>query len=270
MKKAAFMSIMICSILFSFTACVNVNASNGFLGKNIRGNGIRKEQDRGKMDFNAINTRGSIDVIISDITDAPVKVSGDENLIEYIETNVTNGVLNIQFKDNEYASYSSRIGLKVTVPNNGLINSIHASGSSDVKTEGVVTAENISIVCKGSSDFNGKIKAVKCEIDCSGSSDFKGSIETTTGIFKFSGSSDCIINGYADVCDITTSGSSDFKGYDFIVNKLNCNTSGSSDVQITCNEEISVRATGSSDFYYKGSAIILSQHTSGSSDIIKR
>ena len=268
MKKTTLTLVMICSIIFNLTACINVSSSKGLFGKNIKGNGIQKELERGKMDFNGIDVRGSVDVIIADISDAPIIVSGDENLLEYIETYIKNGVLNIHFKDGY--GYTSKKGIKVTVPNNGHLSSIKASGSSDVLTEGTIVAGNISIDCKGSSDFKGSIKAEKCEFTFSGSSDFRGSVEATTLIVKCSGSSDCMINGKADICEISMSGSSDFKGYDFIVNKLNCNTSGSSDVQITCNEELSARASGSSDVYYKGDAKVVSAHTSGSSDIIKK
>ena len=268
MKKTAIISVIISIAIMQMTACVNINANTGMF-KNIKGNGILKEQDRGKMDFNAISARGSVDVIIADVKDAPIKVSGDENLIDAVEVYVRNGVLHAHLKDN-FGGYSSKLGLKVTVPNNGKIKEISSSGSSDIYTEGVVTADKMSITCKGSSDFKGSIKAKECIFEFSGSSDFKGSVEAETINIKCSGSSDCVINGKADVCNITTSGSSDFKGFDFIVNKLDCNTSGSSDVQITCNGEMKIRATGSSDVYYKGDAKIIESHTSGSSDIIRK
>ena len=289
MKRTTLISIMICSIILNITACYGFNSGEMFFAKNIKGNGIRKELDRGKMEFTAIETRGSIDVIISNSTDAPIKVSGDENLLEYVETYVKDGVLNIHFNNKAFNSFSSRIGLKVTVPNSGRINRIKASGSSDVSTEGTVVADNMSIMCSGSSDFNGNIKAVKCElffsgssdfkgniiaekceIDCAGSSDFKGSIEAKTCLLKFRGSSDCNISGKADVCEMSLAGSSDFKGYDFVVNKLTCSASGSSDVKVTCNEELSVKASGSSDISYRGSAKIIDKQTSGSSDIRNR
>jgi len=268
MKKTAIISVIISIVIMQMTACVNIN-TNSSLYKNIKGNGVLKEQDRGKMDFNAINSRSSVDVIIADVKDAPIKVSGDENLIDAVEVYVKNGVLHAQLKDG-FGGYSSKLGLKVTVPNNGQIKEISSSGSSDIYTEGVVTADIINITCKGSSDFKGSIKAKECNFDFSGSSDFKGSVEAETINIKCSGSSDCIINGKADNCKISTSGSSDFKGYDFIVNKLDCNTSGSSDIQITCTGEMKVRATGSSDVYYKGNPKIIESHTSGSSDLVRK
>ena len=288
MKKTALISIIICSMILNLTACINISADNGFF-RGIKGNGVRKELDRGKMGFTAIDTRGSVDVIISNDTDASIKVTGDENLVEYVETYVKDGVLNIHLNNKEIKSFSSRIGLKVTVPNNGLINSIKTSGSSDVTVEGTVIADNMNISCKGSSDFKGNVKAGKCIIDCTGSSDFRGNVEAENCEFYFSGSSDfkgsviattfsisstgssdCNISGKADVCKISMSGSSDFNGYDFTTNKLTCSSSGSSNIKITCNEELEARAGGSSDIYYRGSPNVKSIHSSGSSDIKNR
>lgn len=268
MKKTALISIMICGMVMCIAACSNVHITNGTGHKTLKGNGVFVEKERGKMEFNAIDARGSVDVIIADVTDAPIKVSGDENLIDSIETYVKNGVLNIQFKSG--FGYSSKTGLKVIVPNNGRINKITASGSSDVTAEGNIVSDNMYLSCRGSSDFKGNIRAEVCELNFSGSSDFKGNIEAATCKIRCTGSSDCIISGKADICDISMSGSSDFKGYDFIVQKLDCTTSGSSDVQITCNEELSVKASGSSDVHYKGSAKIISKHLSGSSDLINK
>jgi hypothetical protein len=236
--------------------------------KKIVGNGILKEQERDKMDFNALNTRGSIDVYISESSDIPITVSGDENLIDYIETYVKDGVLNVHFKNN--FGYSSKKNLKVTIPNNGKINNINASGSSDVFIKGRLVAGDLLITLRGSSDIKGDIKADNIKIDCSGSSDYKGKIEAVKLTANCSGSSDCTISGSADVCDLLLSGSSDFKGYDLIVKKCNSSASGSSDIRITCTEELTVRASGSSDVYYRGDAKIIDKHLSGSSDLYNR
>lgn len=254
-------------MLFSTTACVHVTVNgNGFsTGRMLVGNGVLVEKERGKMDFNAIDTRGSVDVVIADVKDAPIKVSGDENLVDSIETYVKNGVLHVHFKNN--CNYSTKNALKVTVPNNGHIHQISASGSSDVMIEGCLVADNMSLSGSGSSDIKGNIQADHCALSFRGSSDFRGRVEANSCQINCAGSSDCIISGKADNCDISMSGSSDFKGYDFVVNKFNCKASGSSDVQVTCNEELNVHASGSSDVYYKGAARVVSKHLSGSSDL---
>jgi hypothetical protein len=242
-----------------------MNISDGN-GKRITGNGILKEKEWGKMDFNALDARGSIDVYISESSDMPVTVvSGDENLIDYVEIYEKDNVLNVHFKKGY--RYFTKKDLKVIIPNNGKINKIHSSGSSNVHIKGCLVSDNLSITSRGSSDIKGNIKADYIELNCSGSSDFKGNVEAIKLTVKCSGSSDCIINGNADVCDLSMNGSSDFKGYDFIVKKCNSSLSGTSDIQITCTEELSVKASGSSNVYYRGNAKVVSKYLSGLSDL---
>jgi hypothetical protein len=262
MKKTALISIVLCCIVCCMTNCCNINIGSWNV---LAGNGIRKEKERTVPTFDAIDVRGSINVIISDRDNASVTVSGDENLIDSVETCVNNGTLNIHFRKG--VGYTSVAGLRVIVPNNGRIRNIKASGSSDVLIEGCLTADDIYLSGTGSSDIKGNIKAGNCELKFTGSSDYKGSIEAVSCKVNCSGSSDCIISGKADICDISMSGSSDFKGYDFVVKKFTCSASGSSDVQVTCTEELSVKAGGSSDVYYRGPARVVSSQLSGSSDL---
>ncbi|MDR2148029.1 MAG: DUF2807 domain-containing protein [Tannerella sp.] len=370
MKKVVTL-LMVCGLAATLTSCLNVTVGNNgstFFGsgKRIVGNGNVQEKEIGKLDFTEIESRNSIDVFISSAADIPVKVSGDENLIDYVEVKVENGILKVQMQ--EGLSYSTKNALKVIVPNNGKIRRIAASGSSDVTSESVLTADGFILSCKGSSGFRGDIAAVNCDLDMSGSSDFRGSVKadglkldvsgssgykgimeaknvdihcsassgcqvenvltaddfavTCSGSSNFSGdivavngdlkissssdfkgnikaeklnlsckgssdykgnmetknvdilcesSSDCIVgNGFADVAKISVSGSSDFKGYDFTARHAECSASGSSDIQITCTDKLSVHASGSSDIYYKGHPNILSLSISGSSNVYER
>ena len=261
MKTSTILSIIISIAMMQLTSCINISKNT------IKGNGIYKEQDYGKMEFNAINVRGSFEVIIADVEDAPVKISGDENLIDSLQVYLENGVLNVHFKKN--INYSSNIGLKITVPNTGNIKEINTSGSAEIITKGTLTADNLSIIGRGSSTFKGSIKANKCSFDYSGSSNFNGSVEVETIEVDCSGSTEFNINGKADACKLSTAGSSNIKGFDLIVNKMDCDAKGSSDVQITCNEEIRLKTAGSLNFSYKGDAKIVEKHTAGSSNINK-
>jgi hypothetical protein len=291
MKKTIVL-LFVCILMTGFSGCINIvansNTASGFnIGQTIKGNGILKEKEIGKLDFTAIDAHGSIDVILSSSSDAPVTVSGDENLIDYVEVSVISGTLTV--RNREGFSYSTKLGLKVIAPNNGKIEKIAVSGSSDLIAESALTGEKIYVTCKGSSDFKGDISTRKCELNMSGSSDYKGNLKVEDAKLVFSGSSDFIgaleakyadisgsgssdfkITGFAETCRIAMSGSSDFKGYDFTALKVDCFASGSSDIKITCSEEISVKAKGSSDVYYRGKAQVVSKSLSGSSDLYNK
>jgi hypothetical protein len=67
--------------------------------------------------------------------------------------------------------------------------------------------------------------------------------------------------------DIDLSGASDVKAFDLAVQQCRIDLSGSSDVSITCNGEMTVSASGASDVKYKGSGVIREVRTSGSSSV---
>jgi hypothetical protein len=268
--------------------CINVyvSGSGDWGNKTIVGNGILREMEIGKPDFTGIDSQGSIDIIVGE-PGTPVKISGDENLIDYIEANVVNGILTVRHK--EGVNCSTKHGLKVIAPNNGKIRNISLSGSSNLMSESALTGEELTVACRGSSDFSGDINTLKCELTFNGSSDFKGNLKAENARLTFSGSSDfngsleagqaeiycsgssdCKITGFADACKISMLGSSDFKGYGFTALKADCRASGSSDIQITCREEISVNASGSSDIYYRGNARVVSKSLSGSSELYNK
>ena len=92
----------------------------------------------------------------------------------------------------------------------------------------------------------------------------------TSLIMDLSGASDVTISGSASVVVIESSGASDVKGYDLVTDMCTAKASGASDVNITVNKELNARASGSSDIYYKGSAVIKDMQSSGASNISRK
>ncbi|MBS1934638.1 MAG: DUF2807 domain-containing protein, partial [Bacteroidetes bacterium] len=129
-----------------------------------------------------------------------------------------------------------------------ILDALSASGSSDVYIDGSIIGKNLSINLSGSSDFKGNVKVSGLTIDQSGSSD-------------------ATIGGNASNINVNVSGASNLKAYSLSTDYCDVHASGSSTIQITVNKELSVDASGSSDVYYKGNAIIKGQHLSGSSSI---
>ena len=104
----------------------------------------------------------------------------------------------------------------------------------------------------------------------SGSSDFKGMLHLETLRVDATGSSDIYLQGHAAAARIRLSGSSDVKSFDFDADVVDIDASGSSDVNITANKELRVKASGSSDVIYKGNALVTRVNTSGSSELSKK
>jgi hypothetical protein len=209
-------------------------------------------EKRSVSGFHAVSVSGGIDLFLTQGNEEAVAVSASEK--EYrdkIKTVVENGVLKISYETNWY-NWSWRTNRKlkayVSVKN---LDGLTASGGSDVKVEGTLSA-------------------AKLNIDLSGGSDFKGAVSVTDlGIDK-SGGSDLDISGRATNVKIDASGGSDVNAYGLTTDNCYAECSGGSDVTITVNKELEADASGGSDIHYKGSAVIKKKSSSGGSSVSKR
>lgn len=202
--------------------------------------------------FHAIEVSNSIDLYLSQGNEEAVAVSAnDSKYRDRIKTEVSNGVLKIYMeKENGFSWTSGNHKLKAYVSCK-MLDKLSASGSSDVYVDGSLTGDNLAIQLTGSSDFKGTVKVNELSLDQRGSSD-------------------ATISGQANNVTINISGSSDVRGYGLVVDNCTAQASGSSDLNITVNKELNAHASGSSDIYYKGAAVIKDLHSSGSSTVSKK
>jgi hypothetical protein len=208
-------------------------------------------QQRQVSGFSEISVSGSIDLYLSPDEKETVVVSArDAKYRDRIVTRVVNNRLEIFYDNKSNVRWGEDMKLKAYVSFKTL-QKIKASGSSDVYV-------------------NGAIRADKLEVSLSGASDFNGAMLVSDLVLHQSGSSDSKISGRAERVKIDVSGASDVKGYEMEVNYCDVEASGASDIQITVNKELSARASGASDIYYKGSGLIRDVKSSGASSITKK
>ena len=203
-------------------------------------------QKRNVTGFHAIEVSGGIDLYLSQGEEAVAVSASKDEYRDKIITEVKNGVLKIWFdwKNNIRIDWSNRkLKAYVSVKN---LDGLEASGGSDVNVDGM-------------------IKTTKLDMEISGGSDFKGKVESDDLQVHASGGSDVTISGKAAKLTIAASGGSDFSGFDFAADFCDVEASGGSDVHITVNKELSANASGGSDIFYKGSALIRDIKTGGGS-----
>ncbi|MCP9749505.1 head GIN domain-containing protein [Ferruginibacter sp. HRS2-29] len=201
--------------------------------------------------FDKIKVSDGIDIYLSQSETESLAVSAsEEKYADKIKTVIIGSTLTISYDNSDRGWRGNNKKLKVYIAFKN-IDELHASGASDVIVAGTLQASKLEIRLSGASDFKGNVKADELVIDLSGASDVK-------------------ISGTASLLNLENSGASDFKGYDLAVDICNTKSSGASDVNITVNKELTVNASGASDVYYKGDAIVKTLHSSGASTIAKR
>jgi hypothetical protein len=199
--------------------------------------------------FTGIDISGGIDLYLSSGNEAVAVSASTPEYRSQIKTVIQNGILKI-FTDN-----NSRIGISINSNRRlrayvsyKIIQSLEASGGSDIKVDGIINTNDLTLRLSGGSDFNGKVDAGKLTV-------------------RVSGGSDVQIAGKAGSLTVDASGGSDFNGYDLVADVCDLEASGACDIEVTANRELSARASGASDIQYRGKPAIKEAKASGASSV---
>ena len=199
--------------------------------------------------FSKIKVSNGIDIFLSQSDNESLAVSAsEEKYIDNIVTVVEGNTLSVFYNGNK--SWRGNRKMKVYISFKA-IDELEASGASAIVVAGTIVAPKLHLKLSGASDFAGSVKTDDLEMDLSGASGVK-------------------INGVATNVNIENSGASDVKGYGLSTDVCTTKSSGASDVNITVNKELNVNASGASDVYYKGNAVVKNYHSSGASTVAKK
>ncbi|WP_299528748.1 head GIN domain-containing protein [Ulvibacterium sp.] len=217
-------------------------------GRRIKGNGNTVTIERSTGDYDAIAVSGWFDVNLVDGNEGELTLKGEDNLLEYIKTEVKNGKLVIKTEKG--------VNLKPSKWNEGIVITVPVESVS-------------SISLSGSGDIVGKttIKASSFETAMSGSGDITLSVEANSINASMSGSGDIRLKGKADEFDVSVSGSGDVEAYSLEAENVEATVSGSANIQVTANQRLRARVSGSGDIEYRGNPEKIDTKTSGSGDI---
>lgn len=224
-------------------ALVCVCFSLQLFAQSVRGNGKVVEQDRDISGFNAIKVGDGVDLFITQGGSGSVTVKADENLLEKVITRKEGQKLIIETKGS--IRQAEALDVYVTIKE---LETLHASGGSDVYAEDGLELDELKLYCSGGSDTHLKL-------------------DVGTLYCKTSGGSDAFLSGQVQNLNIETSGGSDFKGQELKAVNCKIRTSGGSDAWVYVTGELEMDASGASDIHYKGGARVLRQRSSGGADI---
>jgi hypothetical protein len=239
MKKSV--SIFVFSVFMLCTQAQKINDPNA--------------EVREAKGFHAISVSSAFDVFISQGNEEVVAVSASEEKYKAdIKVEVKDGVLRIRFeKEGKFWKgwNTDKVKLRVYISFKN-IDKLTASGACDVRIQGSIKADNLTVNLSGASDLK------------------EGNINAKTLNADLSGASAMNISGSAGELHVEASGASDFKGFDFSVDYCDAHATGASRINVTVNKELSAHASGASDVHYKGDGLIKDIKTSGASNVSKR
>jgi hypothetical protein len=234
------------SILTLLIIGTNLNAQ--MFTKKITGNGKIISENRNLSDYDKISVAGSFDIKLVKGKEGAISINADENLMEYLETEVENGHLKIHPEKGYQLKSAKKITITVSFET---IDAISLAGSGNVSTADVLNASELNLNLAGSGEINLSISTKNLTSHIAGS-----------GNIKLSGNSDVLR------CDIA--GSGNLEGDDLKATASHINIAGSGNVKVHAVSEIHSKIVGSGDVIYTGNPAIEKSKSVGSGSIRKK
>ena len=176
----------------------------------------------------------------------PITVEADDNVMEYVAIRVEEGRLRIKLDTDQRYNNFNNVTFRVTVPTNGRLAELKASGAAKIVAEPVLTADEIEFDASGAAKLVAMVACETCEIDISGASraEIGGRIgaceaeasgaaklklvaRTATCDLDASGASNIEAIGAADRCELSASGAAKIDASELVLLDSQASASGS-------------------------------------------
>lgn len=179
----------IISANFSFISPFKINFGGG-----VKGSGTAKSETREVSGFKAIKVRGALNVEVITQNDFGVSVEADDNLLEYIRTEIDNDTLEIWSEGR--ISPKTDIKIKVSIPE---IDAVDVAGASNVIVSNV-KSDSINIEVSGASKIKIDGEATNLKSEASGASKIDAeNLRTENAEVEANGASKVTIQAFNEV-----------------------------------------------------------------------
>ena len=210
----------------------------------LKGEGEVVRQEITLPALDGVDLGFSGNVIITPGATQKIVMEGQQNILDNIKREVTNGTWKIFFEKN--VKDAKEVTIYITMPT---IKKVGLTGSGSIISEGRFSGLN------------------DLDVFLSGSGDIKFAADAKNVEVLLSGSGDVELKGTAGALDISISGSGDVTTSALVVNACEVHISGSGDAEVNVNGKLDVFVSGSGDVHYRGNASVTARVT-GSGEVI--
>jgi hypothetical protein len=239
MKSLRFLTLIIA--ILGISACTHAQIRRTVTGDH---NVVSKDREAGS--FDALKVSAGIDVYLKQGNKESITVEADENLHEYILTEIRGGILNVYTEANIRSAERKRV--YVTMKD---IKSVRTSSAGDVIGETAVKSDNLSLSASSAGDIKLEVYSNNIEIDISSSGDIT-------------------LSGEADMLEADLSSAGGLNAFDLKVREADISVSSAGDADINVSEKIKASASSAGDINYKGDPKYVDFHSSSAGGIHKR
>ena len=235
-------------------------------GPVVQGSGKVISEERPVSGFDQVALLGIGDVIITQGAEEGLRIEAEDNLLEYITSEVHNGKLEIGFKPEMAFSFRPTQPIKFHVAMK-TVTAVSLSGSGNISAENLL-ADELSLTLSGSGNIRiDRLEAKTLRSTLSGSGDLQvGELAVETVDTTLSGSGKCSLAGQTMAQAMRISGSGNYHAFDLQSQTADLTITGSGNVEAWVTEKIDVTVTGSGDIRYYGAPDI-SERITGSGHV---
>lgn len=220
------------SFLFLATGVFASGSNEGFGFKSISGSGNVKNEIRDVNGFTGVTLAGSGNAYVTPGAAFRVEVVTDDNIIEYVTTDIRNGVLVLSIRPGTSIRNVSRLDFNVSMP---ALDSATIQGSGNISVTGTVKGSSVSFSIQGS-----------------------GSIDAAVDVAELSstiaGSGNIALKGRADSQKINVGGSGNVENRNLAADNVDVTIAGSGDVWVQAAKKLDANILGSGNVHYRGQA----------------
>lgn len=235
-------------ILTIIIAVLVTTAASGQFFETVRGNHNVVKKDRKVGSFTGIKVSSGIDVFLKQGNTESLSIEADENLHEYILTEVRDGVLHIYAKSNVNIRDAEMKRAYVTMKD---INSLSTSSAGDIIGENTIKAQKLRLSTSSAGDIKAEVEADELEIDISSAGDIK-------------------ISGSADMLEADLSSAGNLDAYDLQVREADISVSSAGDADVNVSEKIRARASSAGNINFRGNPKYIDSHSSSAGGIHRK
>jgi hypothetical protein len=239
MKNLKYLTIAI--FCLAITSCVD-----GQFRKSVYGNRNVVRKDRSVGSFTGVKASSGVDIYLTQGDKFSVIVEADENLHEYILTEVKGNILEVYTDANIREAERKRV--YVTMKE---IKSIASSSAGDVIGESPVKTDDLELSASSAGDIKIEVYANTIRVDASSSGDLT-------------------LNGEADKLDADLSSAGDLNAYNLKVREAQVSVSSAGDADVYVTEKLTARASSAGDINYKGDPKYIDAHSSSAGGINRK
>ncbi len=232
----------LCLAFISFSSC-----------QDIQGNGHVITETRTVGTFHSISAKGSMDIYLIPVSspsgDYQIKLEGESNVLQYIQTHVDGGTLVLDTKSGFNVSTHGDLKAYINVPQ---LKDVNLYGSGDIIGKDTLFSDD------------------KMGFGLYGSGDVKVAVHAPEIEGNLLGSGKLDLAGYTQDLSVSITGSADFAGESLKAENAKISIMASGDATVYASVKLDANIMGSGDIYYYGNPATVTRSVKGSGEVTKK